>query len=124
MTMNRLLASLTMFSALFIGGTIQAQDRQVDPAASVPPELWLYQQQVERHDDPKMAVRRNAEQSGANRRQRIASRRWYGISATRPMANPVPFMGTYSPYWGSNGWDQYRWSGTSPLNVISVSDVE
>ncbi len=122
--MKRALATVTVFSVILIGTTAQAQNPNNEPAASVPPELWLYQQQTDRHDDPQMAVRRNAEQSGAQRRRRIASRQWYGISASRPMANPVPTMGTYSPYWGGNTSDPYRWAPITPWPVLTSNYVE
>jgi len=78
------------------------------------PEMWFYEQENRRWDDPKQAVRRAAEQRAANRSARIAAMKWYGFSNQRPTANPVPFMGTYSPSWS----DGNRWIGQGGRTVI------
>ncbi len=75
----------------------------------VSPEMYLYLQELRRHDDPKQAVRRKAEARTAAREARIASMKWYGMSNSRPQANPIPFMGTYSPTWVGNSYDRYDW---------------
>lgn len=75
------------------------------------PELYLYLHEQRRLDDPKQAVRRKAEARSAARDSRIAAMKWYGMSNARPQANPVPFMGTYSPAWVGNGGDRYDWHG-------------
>ncbi len=78
----------------------------------VSPEMWYYMQERNRLEDPKLAVRRNAEFRGAQRRRRIESSRWFGYSRLRPQASPAPFMGTYAPAWvGNSGWNDYRWIG-------------
>lgn len=79
--------------------------------SQVTPELYLYMQELRRHDDPKQAVRRKAEARSAARDARIAAMKWYGMSNSRPQVNPVPFMGTYSPTWVGNGRDRYDWHG-------------
>src|SRR3954464_6618616 len=73
------------------------------------PEMWFYQQERSRHDDPKLAVRRRAESRGEQRQQRLASSKWYGIYNSRPTASPTPWFGTYSPGWVSNTHDPSRW---------------
>jgi hypothetical protein len=75
------------------------------------PELYLYLHEQRRLDDPKQAVRRKAEARSAARDSRIAAMKWYGMSNARPQANPVPFMGTYSPAWVGSGGDRYDWLG-------------
>ena len=75
------------------------------------PDMWLYLQQTQRADDPKMIVRRNAEFRAAQRRHRIAARKWFGYSNLRPAASHTPFTGTYSPTWIGNTRDPYQWSG-------------
>ena len=79
--------------------------------SQVTPELYLYMQELRRHDDPKQAVRRKAEARAAARDARIAAMKWYGMSNSRPQVNPVPFMGTYSPTWVGNGRDRNDWYG-------------
>lgn len=81
-----------------------------DVSPGLNPEIWLYLQELRRYDDPKQAVRRKAEVKSAQRRQRMASLAWYGYSASRPQASPVPTMGTAAPAWSGNTYDPYRWA--------------
>ena len=78
---------------------------------AVTPELWLYSQELRRHDDPAQAVRRRAEQRAAERGQRLAALKWFGLSNARPQVSPVPLMGVYSPTWVGNGANRYDWVG-------------
>ena len=88
-------------------------------APPVTPELWVYSQELRRHDDPAQAVRRKAEITAGQRQARLAALRWYGFSNSRPVANPTPFMGQYSPAWVGNGYHPYQWVGVgSPSAVI------
>jgi hypothetical protein len=75
------------------------------------PEMYLYLQEQQRHDDPKQAIRRKAEARTAAREARIAAMKWYGMSNARPQVNPVPFTGSYSPAWIGNGRNNYNWYG-------------
>jgi hypothetical protein len=75
------------------------------------PEMWLYEQERIRSEDPKTIVRRNAEIRYAQMQRRIESRKWYGMSNSRPVASPNPWYDTYSPSWVSNTWHPYEWSG-------------
>jgi hypothetical protein len=79
--------------------------------SQVTPELYLYMQDLRRHDDPQQAVRRKAEARTAARESRITAMKWYGMSNARPQANPVPFMGTYSPTWIGGRNERYDWYG-------------
>ena len=78
------------------------------------PEMWLYQKEMQRYDSPKQAVRRKAEFASHQRQLRMAALKWYGMSNSRPVVNPTPWMGMYSPAWVSGtgvpfGWPrQYR----------------
>src|SRR5262245_47447128 len=63
------------------------------------PEMWFYEQQQRRYDDPRVAVREKAEFRGHQRQQRLAAMEWYGFSNSRPRANPTPWGSTYSPQW-------------------------
>jgi hypothetical protein len=48
------------------------------------------------------------------RRARLASQAWYGISNLRPAANPFPIFSSYSPHWVSD--NEFRWYGaTAPV---------
>ena len=77
------------------------------------PEMWFYEQYRREYLDPKMAVRRNAEFRAAQRRQRLASLKWFGFSNQRPQAGPDPFHGDWSPAWASNNTVfPYRWTAS------------
>ena len=90
-----------------------AAPRAVAGGPSVPPEMWLYSEQLRRHDDPAQAVRRKAELRAGQRMGRLAAMKWFGFSNSRPQASPVPMMGGYSPAWIGNGDDRYDWVGAS-----------
>ncbi len=76
------------------------------------PEMWFYEQYQREYQDPKMAVRRNAEFRAAQRQNRLAAMKWFGYSNQRPVANPDPFFADYSPAWRSNNYFYpYRWTG-------------
>jgi hypothetical protein len=95
---------------------LQAQDTSL---GTVTPEMWLYLQEQQRHDDPLAAVRRKAEERASHRQDRLAARRWFGLSNARPTASPVPVMGTYSPFWAGQNSDPNRWDGVgSPVIVV------
>lgn len=96
------------------------QDQPAPPMSlsEMTPEMWLYLQELRRNDDPKMAVRRKAEFRADQRRRRIASREWFGLSNMRPRANPTPWFGNYSPQWGSNDVlrpDRWTANGSLPI---------
>lgn len=126
--MTRLL--MVTAAALCVGASAFAQDPasapgvlensdQIPSLANVTPEMWLYLQQLQRHDDPQQAVRRKAEQRAAAREGRLIARRWFGLSNARPTANPIPIMSTYSPFWAGNDSDPQRWNGAGP-SVIRI----
>ena len=105
------------------------RDGQTEPEAPTPtvtptmtptmtPEMWLYEQQRQRYDDPKETVRRNAKLKAQQRRARIASRKWFGYSNLRPVASTSPFYETYSPGWRSNSHDPYLWTTGYPSVVL------
>jgi len=84
-------------------------DLPIQPGVS--PQMWLYHQEMKRQAASALAVRRKAEYRAQQRMRRIASRKWFGISASRPPASVTPFTGTYSPFWSGNTSDPYRWAG-------------
>jgi hypothetical protein len=83
--------------------------RTISPGET--PELWLYEQERRRSEDPEVIVRANAQQRAAERRARLAALAWFGISNSRPEANPDPVHGPYSPRWVSNGYQPAEWVG-------------
>ena len=86
------------------------------------PEMYLYLHEQKRLDDPKQAVRRKAELKTAQRNQRLAAQKWFGVSNARPMASAQPFMDLYSPRWIGNGYNAMDWvgaeSGPAPVVVV------
>jgi hypothetical protein len=84
----------------------------------VTPELWVYSQEQQRHDDPAQAVRRKAELKADQRLARLAALKWYGQSNSRPEVSPIPFMGVYSPLWVGSAWSRYEWPSFSTSSVI------
>ncbi len=90
-----------------------------EPAVStrLTPELWLYEQERTRLDDPAQAVRRKAEIRGMQRAERLASLKWYGMSNSRPVfTNVTPILGGFgSASWTSNSYDPNRWR---PNNMV------
>jgi hypothetical protein len=83
----------------------------------VSPEMYIYLQELRRHDDPAQAIRRRAEAKAAQRLSRLAALKWYGMSNSRPQASTVPMMGVYSPAWIGNGRNRYDWSGAGGVTV-------
>lgn len=82
-------------------------------------EMWFYQQELKRQQDPKLAIRRRAEMRAQQREQRLASQEWYGISPSRPPANFTPWTGgLYSPSWNGNSREPFRWMPQAPIVVI------
>jgi hypothetical protein len=79
------------------------------------PEMWFYEQYMRQYQDPKMAVRANAEFRAEQRARRIAAMQWFGFSNSRPQACPDPIHGDWSPGWTSNNPTYpYRWTGVGP----------
>lgn len=77
---------------------------------SITPEMWLYEKEIERHDNPAMAVRRKAELRGQQRAERLASQQWFGISNSRPIVSCTPATGgTLAPFWAGQSFDPNRW---------------
>jgi hypothetical protein len=91
---------------------------QGQATVSPTPEMWFYEQERVRYEDPKGAVRRKAEARAAQREGRLASLKWYGMSNSRPVAGTTPLFGTYSPMWVSNSPDMYRWHAGVPAVVV------
>jgi len=99
-SMVRICCSFAFASAILLGLSASAQEPKIDLRRDL---------ERNRHDDPKLAVRRRAEARGEQRAQRLASSKWYGIYNSRPTVSPTPWFSTYSPSWVSNTYDPARW---------------
>ena len=84
------------------------------------PDMWFYEQERSRWQDPQESVRRKAEFRSSQRAQRIASSHWYGMSNSRPAANATPLFSTYSPTWVSSSFDPYRWTTARDTSATTV----
>jgi len=106
---------------------LPAAGRITPPSLSAPavtPELWIYSQELQRHDDPAQAVRRKAELKADERLSRLAALKWYGQSNARPDACPIPLMSAYSPSWIGNGWERYGWAAFgASATVLRVETI-
>jgi hypothetical protein len=86
--------------------------------SEMPPEMWLYAQEMRRRDDPKEAVRRKAEFRTAQRQKRIAAREWFGYSNARPNASLDPWDAPYSAHWSANNaLRPNQWIGNNRMAV-------
>lgn len=107
------------------------------PAADVPPadttpadapsaeerdsQLYQMMQMLDRYEDPKQAVRRKAEEKAAQRRDRLASQKWYGYSPLRPTVSAVPWTSRYGSRWvGGSSWGYY---GYHPLTIVRLQTL-
>jgi hypothetical protein len=89
------------------------------PESMMTPDLWLYMREQQKQDDPKLYLREIARQKGNLRRARMESQKWYGYSASRPTANPMPMMGTYSGMWaGNSNWNELYWHPYQPAVAV------
>jgi hypothetical protein len=86
---------------------------------TVTPEMWLYEQERNRYEDPHSAVRRKAEQRAAQRADRLAAMKWYGQSNSRPLVAPTPFCDTYGAGWVSNTSNPYQWRAGGTTLIVN-----
>jgi len=84
------------------------------------PEMWLYQQERDRYEDPHGAVRRKAEFRAAQRGDRLAAMKWYGQSNTRPLVSATPYCDTYGAGWVGNTANPYQWRGGGGPSTVVV----
>ncbi len=82
------------------------------------PDMWFYEQQLRRYEDPRNSVRAQAEMRTAQRQNRIAAMKWFGFSNSRPTANFDPVHGSYSPRWVSNGYMPAQWQSSGSTVVV------
>ena len=56
------------------------------------PEMWFYEQYMRQYQDPKMAVRANAEFKADQRQRRLAAMHWFGFRTAGPGPAPIRCM--------------------------------
>jgi hypothetical protein len=84
------------------------------------PEMWFYERAREEYQDPRNAVRANAEYRSEERRKRLAASQWFGYSNARPSHTVTPTTQAASPQWGSNTRDPYIWSGSGSSTIVHL----
>jgi len=100
------------------------QDRPISATSESPStsfEQWLYTQEQKKLEDPRYLVYLRAAQKAEQRNRRLATTKWFGYSNTRPVANGVPLMGTYSPTWVGNSGNPFYWTGVAQTPVASIN---
>ncbi len=102
------------------GSTLRFSGGITPGEVAATPEMWFYQEQMNRRNDPKEALRRKAEFRTAQREARLASRRWFGVSMARPTTSTAIMNGESSAMWtGGDPLYPYRWSGSGPVIVVN-----
>src|SRR4051812_37196335 len=76
---------------------------------SATPEMWFYEQALQRYNDPKVAVRAAAEYKADQRRARLAAMNWYGYSNSRPASGIDVTFGNAQAQWAGNGSNSQYW---------------
>lgn len=84
-------------------------------------DTWLYQEQLRLYMDPKMSLRRIAEEKAEKRRARLAAQRWYGQSNIRPTVGADSVYGDWGARWTSgNRYHPSRWSYYFGPSLVAV----
>ena len=105
------------------GSTLRFSGGITPGEVTATPEMWFYQQQMNRWDNPKEAIRRKAEFRSAQREARLASRRWFGVSLARPMTSTAVLNGEHAATWtGGSPLHPYQWSGAAPVVIVERMD--
>lgn len=134
--MKRLVIAPALVYVLFGVSAMAQQPRPIEPAArhadddlrllspgevQATPEMWFYEQELRRYNDPKTALRAHAEAKAAQRRARLSAMAWYGYSNSRPQAGIDVVHGQYSPTWISNGYSPFSWVGSTNTSTVIVA---
>jgi hypothetical protein len=76
------------------------------------PEMWFYEQERLRYEDPNTVARARAEYEANQRQARLAALKWYGMSNSRPQAGTDAHNS--APKWTGNMAFGNDWSVVSP----------
>ena len=117
----RLIIAGIAIAGLLVANMASAQEKSVikvapgQERAAAPrltPEMRAYLDELQRRDEPKQNAKRAAMLKAEQRRARLASQAWYGVSNLRPIANPFPITSSYSPHWAGS-YNDFIWYGAS-----------
>lgn len=125
------IGTITLLAVVMVSSVVRAQEPAPAPQQpmrgslsfsqmSPTPEMWFYDQALRQYNDPKQSVRRKAEFMADQRRRQLASMAWFGFSNSRPVVNPTPYTGTYSPMWVSNTMNPSQWGGVAAQPVVVI----
>lgn len=101
--------------------SVHAPDASVLERPAVTADMWFYEQEKRRHEDPKQIVRAKAKFRAEQRMKRMAASAWYGISPSRPVVSETPHMSVYGHAWVANSHRPYSWNGVTRSNVVVLS---
>lgn len=86
------------------------------------PEMARYLSDMQRYQSNDLS-RQRAQLKAQQRLERISAMKWYGMSNSRPIASPTPFMGTYSPGWSSNTANPYQWRDLRHFQQVHIEET-
>jgi hypothetical protein len=85
-------------------------------------ESWYYQPSAETtttyQPNPLAIIHQKALARSQQRQDRLAAMHWYGMSNSRPTAQPTPFCSLYSPTWQAPGGKPFVWFVSGPPTYI------
>jgi hypothetical protein len=102
---------LTIGICLSACAPITAQDF-TDLATEAPERDTTFYTQPTYKPNSLAIVHEKAQANAYQRRARLASMSWYGMSNSRPQAAVTPFTSRYSPTWEMPGGKPYSWYPT------------
>lgn len=92
----RLATLLAVAAVSLVGTSAEAQRGLLDPGPAPKVERPEYAGSIGKMT-PMEIIQQKAQMKAAQRQSRIATREWYGYSASRPKTNATPFSGMYGP---------------------------
>ncbi|MCO6045381.1 hypothetical protein NG895_15840 [Aeoliella sp. ICT_H6.2] len=86
------------------GDAISSESQMVEESSS-----WYGENTSPQPVTPRMIIQQKAQMRAFQRMARMESMKWYGMSASRPLANAVPFSGVPSPRYQMPGGRPFAW---------------
>jgi len=87
------------------------------------PEMWFYEQERRRYEDPNAMARARAALQTDQRAARLNALRWFGYSNSRPRAGTDPVNGSYAPRWVGNGNLRNEWQGVNGAGGATIGGI-
>lgn len=115
-----LIALLTALVLLTSTNDAKAQDVDAPRAGDATPDGESWYESSTQQPTPRMIIQQKAQVRAYQRMARIESMKWYGMSASRPLASTTPFMGIPSPRWQMPGGRPFAWTPYRGTSVYIV----